>query len=108
MKSFKLVTLIVLGAIGLKSQAQHAAAISLPLAGNAYSSLHQDSEKTLSSNGIVNWTNPKEYFTAYLRVSKPGVLVVSISDKPVIEGQSTLEFSINNQPKKVVFDEKKL
>jgi len=107
MKSFKLVTLIVLGAIGLKSQAQHAAAISLPLAGNAYSSLHQDSEKTLSSNGIVNWTNPKEYFTAYLRVSKPGVLVVSISDKPVIEGQSTLEFSINNQPKKVVFDEKK-
>jgi hypothetical protein len=107
MKSFKLVTLIVLGAIGLKSQAQNSTTISLPLAGNAYSSLHQDSERTLSNKGIVNWSNPKEYFTAYLRVSKPGMLVISLSDKLVIEGQSTLEFSIKNQTKKVNFDEAK-
>ncbi len=107
MKSFKLVTLIVLGAIGLKSQAQNSTTISLPLAGNAYSSLHQDSERTLSNKGIVNWSDPKEYFTAYLRVSKPGTLVISLSDKLVIEGQSTLEFSIKNQTKKVNFDEAK-
>lgn len=107
MKSFKLVTLIVLGAIGLKSQAQNSTTISLPLAGNAYSSLHQDSERTLSNKGIVNWSNPKEYFTAYIRVSKPGTLVISLSDKLVIEGQSTLEFSIKNQTKKVNFDEAK-
>jgi len=107
MKSFKLVTLIVLGAIGLKSQAQNSTTISLPLAGNAYSSLHQDSERTLSNKGIVNWSNPKEYFTAYLRVSKPGTLFISLSDKLVIEGQSTLEFSIKNQTKKVNFDEAK-
>lgn len=107
MKSFKLVTLIVLGAIGLKSQAQNSAAISLPLAGNAYSSLHEDSERTLSNKGIVNWSNPKEYFTAYFRVSKPGTVVISLGEKPTLEGQSTLEFSINNQPKKVNFDETK-
>ncbi|WP_025141476.1 DUF3472 domain-containing protein [Pedobacter jeongneungensis] len=106
MKSFKLVTLIVLGVIGLKSQAQNSA-ISLPLAGNAYSSLHQDSERTLSNKGIVNWTNPKEYFTAYFRVSKPGTIVISLVDKPALEGQSTLEFTINNQPQKVSFDETK-
>ncbi|MGN7987471.1 DUF3472 domain-containing protein [Pedobacter sp. 22226] len=108
MKSFKLVALIVLGLIGLKSQAQNSAAISLPLAGNAYSSLHQDSERTLSNKGIVNWTNPKEYFTAYFRVSKPGTVVISLVDNPLVEGQSTLEFTINNQPKKVSFDENKV
>jgi hypothetical protein len=107
MKSFKLAALIVLGAMGLKSQAQNSAAISLPLAGNAYSSLHQDSERTLSNKGIVNWSNQKEYFTAYFRVSKPGKIMISLGDKPVLDGQSVLEFSINNQPKKVNFDETK-
>lgn len=101
MKSLKLVTLIVLGALGLKSYAQNATTISLPLAGNAYSSLHEDAERTLSNRGIVNWSNPKEYFTAYFRVSKPGTVTVSLSDKPVLDGQSVVEFAINNQAKKV-------
>ncbi|KIA93859.1 nematoblast specific protein [Pedobacter kyungheensis] len=107
MKSLKLVTLIVLGAIGLDGYAQNQANITLPLGGNAYSSLHQDSERTLSNRGIVNWTNPKEYFTAYFRVAKPGTVIVSINDKPVVDGQSILEFSINNQAEKVSFDENK-
>jgi hypothetical protein len=107
MKSLKLVTLIVLSAIGLDGYAQNQGNITLPLGGNAYSSLHQDSERTLSNRGIVNWSNPKEYFTAYFRVAKPGTVIVSINDKPVVEGQSTLSFSINNQPKEVNFDENK-
>lgn len=107
MKSLKLVALIVLGALGLKSHAQNVTAVSLPLAGNAYSSLHQDAARTLSNSGIVNWSNPKEYFTAYFRVSKPGTVVISLGDKTISEGQSTLEFSINNQPQQVVFDENK-
>lgn len=107
MKSLKLVTLIVLSAIGLDSYAQNQGNITLPLGGNAYSSLHQDSERTLSNRGIVNWSNPKEYFTAYFRVAKSGTVTISINDKPAIDGQSTLEFSINNQPKKVDFDENK-
>ncbi|MNK53664.1 hypothetical protein D3C87_726290 [compost metagenome] len=107
MKSLKLVTLIVLSAIGLNGYAQNQGNITLPLGGNAYSSLHQDSERTLSNRGIVNWSNPKEYFTAYFRVAKPGTVIVSLNDKPVVEGQSTLSFSINNQPKEVKFDESK-
>jgi len=107
MKSFKLTALIVLGVMGMKSYAQNASAISLPLAGNAYSSLHQDSERTLSNSGIVNWSDQKEYFTAYFRISKPGRLMISLRDKPVLDGQSVLEFSINNQPKKISFDEAK-
>jgi len=107
MKAFKLLSLIVLGGMSLKSQAQTQTGISLPLGGNAYSSLHQDSERTLSNRGIVNWTNPKEYFTAYFRVSKPGTVAVSIDGKPTVEGQSTLAFSMNNQPKEISFDESK-
>ncbi|RDC57059.1 DUF3472 domain-containing protein [Pedobacter chinensis] len=107
MKAFKLLSLIVLGGMSLKSQAQTQTNISLPLGGNAYSSLHQDSERTLSNRGIVNWTNPKEYFTAYFRVSKPGTVAVSIDGKPMVEGQSTLAFSINNQSKEISFDESK-
>jgi len=107
MKSLKLVTLIVLSAIGLNGYAQNQGNITLPLGGNAYSSLHRDSERTLSNRGIVNWSNPKEYFTAYFRVAKPGTVIVSLNDKPVVEGQSTLSFSINNQPKEVKFDESK-
>lgn len=107
MRFLKWVVLILLGVPGLKSHAQNAAAIYLPLGGNAYSSLHEDAEKSLSDRGIVNWSNPGEYFTAYLRVSKPGTLFISIKDRPVVEGQSTLEFSINNQSKKVSFDEAK-
>ncbi|WP_175633597.1 DUF3472 domain-containing protein [Pedobacter ghigonis] len=107
MKSLKLVTLIVLSAIGLDGYAQNQGIITLPLGGNAYSSLHQDSERTLSNRGIVNWSNSKEYFTAYFRVAKPGTVIVSVNEKPVVEGQSTLSFSINNQPKEVNFDESK-
>jgi len=105
MKSLKLVTLIVLGAIWLEGYAQSQENITLPLGGNAYSSLHQDSERTLSNRGIVNWSNPEEYFTAYFRVSKPGTVNVSIGDKPVVEGKATVEFSIHNQPKKINFDQ---
>jgi len=107
MKSLKLVTLIVLSAIGLDGYAQNQGNITLPLGGNAYSSLHQDSERTMSNRGIVNCSNQKEYFTAYFRVAKPGTVIVSLNDKPVVEGQSTLSFSINNQPKEVNFDENK-
>lgn len=85
-----------------------AQSISLPLAGNAFSSSHADGGKTITNKGITNWSNPNEYFTTYLRITKPGSLIISIDEKPLIEGQSTLMFSINSkQAKKVVFDEAK-
>ncbi|UFH34327.1 DUF3472 domain-containing protein [Flavobacterium acetivorans] len=74
--------------------------ISLPLAGNAYSSMHLDS-RTITDNGIENWTDSKEYFTAYFRVSNPGTFQVTIEESVVISGKSELEFSINKESKRV-------
>ena len=77
--------------------------ISLPLAGNAYSSMHLDS-RTITDNGIENWTDSKEYFTAYFRVSNPGTFQVTIEESVVISGKSELEFSINKESKRVKLD----
>ncbi len=78
--------------------------ISLPLAGNAYSSKHVDGSRTITNNGIENWTNSEEYFTAYFRVSKPGKFQISIEEPVVIAGKSELEFSINKVSKKIKLD----
>ncbi len=81
------------------------ATISLPLGGNAFSSLHLEDSNTITNNGIENWTNPEEYFTAYFRISEPGVFKISINnDSSVILGKSILEFTINNESKRVVFN----
>lgn len=78
---------------------------SLPLGGNAFSSLHLEDSNTITTNGIENWTNPEEYFTTYFRISEPGVFQISInSDSSVILGKSILEFTINNESKRVVFN----
>lgn len=89
------------------SFAQKPEFISLPLAGNAYSSLHIDGSRTITNKGIADWNNPKEFFTAYFRVSKVGTVAIFIEDKPVIVGSSVLEFTINNQSKKIAFDQSK-
>lgn len=78
---------------------------SLPLAGNAFSSFHLDGNKTITNDGIENWTNPQEYFTVYFRVSKPGVVRISINEPVSIVGKSVLEFGINNELKKIKFNE---
>jgi hypothetical protein len=78
---------------------------SLPLAGNAFSSFHLDGNKTITNDGIENWTNPQEYFMVYFRVSKLGVLKISIDEPVSIVGKSVLEFGINNELKKIKFNE---
>ena len=82
-------------------------AFSLPLAGNTYSSLHLDGVKTITNNGIENWSNPEEYFTAYFRISKPGSFKIIIDPLVKIQGRSILEFTINNESKKIKFNERK-
>ncbi|MFH6963440.1 DUF3472 domain-containing protein [Flavobacterium plurextorum] len=77
--------------------------ISLPLAGNAYSSKHVDESNTITDNGIENWTNSDEYFTAYFRVSKSGTFQITIEESVQVFGKSELEFSINNEAKRVKF-----
>ncbi|MFV8327539.1 DUF3472 domain-containing protein [Flavobacterium sp. ZS1P14] len=82
-----------------------ATGFSLPLAGNAFSSFHRDGNETISKNGIEKWTNPKEYFTVYFRVSKPGMVRISIPEPVSIVGESVLEFAIANTFKKIKFKE---
>jgi hypothetical protein len=77
--------------------------ISLPLAGNAFSSKHIDGSTTITDNGIENWTDSSEYFTAYFRVSKPGTFQITVEESVEVFGKSELEFSINNESKKVKF-----
>ncbi|TDE42150.1 DUF3472 domain-containing protein [Flavobacterium rhamnosiphilum] len=80
---------------------------SLPLAGNAYSSFHLDGSKTITNNGIENWTNPEEYFTAYFRISKPGSFEIGTDKSTIISGKSVVEFTINNESKRVTFNKTK-
>jgi hypothetical protein len=80
---------------------------SLPLAGNAYSSFHLDGNQTITNEGISNWTNPEEYFTVYFRVSKPGMVRISIDEPLSIDGKSVLEFGIKKKSKRIKFDESK-
>ncbi|MDA6070550.1 DUF3472 domain-containing protein [Flavobacterium sp. AC] len=77
--------------------------ISLPLAGNAYSSKHEDENNTVTDNGIENWKNPEEFFTVYFRVSKAGTFQITVEESVQVFGKSELEFSINNESKKVKF-----
>lgn len=104
-KTIYLFTLVLLGSNLLAQEASNE--FSLPLAGNAYSSFHLDGNRTITNNGIENWTNPEEYFTVYFRVSKPGVVRISINEPVSITGKSVLEFGINNEFKRIKFNETK-
>jgi len=77
--------------------------ISLPLAGNAFSSKHVDGSNTITDKGIENWTDSSEYFTAYFRVSKEGTFQITVEESVEVFGKSELEFSINNESKKIKF-----
>ncbi|MET3026855.1 DUF3472 domain-containing protein [Flavobacterium sp. UW10123] len=77
--------------------------ISVPLAGNAFSSEHIDGSNTITDNGIENWTNPKEFFTLYFKISKPGTFQFTVEESVEVFGKSEVEFSINNESKKVTF-----
>ncbi|KAF2508385.1 DUF3472 domain-containing protein [Flavobacterium zhairuonense] len=81
--------------------------VSIPLAGNAFSSEHIDGSTTIAENGIENWTNPNEFFTVYFRVSKPGTFQISVEESVEVFGKSEVAFSINNETKKVSFSTSK-
>jgi len=102
---FSFLALILISAV---STAQNSKVeLSLPLGGNAYSSLHLDDSETITNNGIENWTNPKEYFTVYFRISKPGTFKIATDESVVVSGKSVVEFIINAVSKKVTYNEAK-
>ncbi|WP_264551627.1 DUF3472 domain-containing protein [Flavobacterium sp. N2038] len=77
--------------------------VSIPLAGNAFSSKHVEGSNTITDNGIENWTNTAEFFTVYFRVSKPGTFQITVEESVEVSGKSELEFSIQNESKKILF-----
>lgn len=77
--------------------------LSIPLGGNAYSS--NPFSRSISNRGLSYWRDSAEQITTYIRVSKPGSLIISIDEKPIIYGKAVIEFSVNNKAKTVVFDE---
>lgn len=81
--------------------------VSIPLAGNAFSSEHIDGSNTITDNGIENWTNAKEFFTVYFKISKPGTFQISVEESVEVFGKSEIEFSINNEVKKATFNTSK-
>ena len=82
--------------------------VPLPLGGNAFSSTPFAEVETITKNGIEYWTNSEEYFTAYFRISEPGVFEFSINKESLaVLGKSTLEFTINNESKRVEFNDTK-
>ncbi|KAF2335025.1 DUF3472 domain-containing protein [Flavobacterium daemonense] len=81
--------------------------VSIPLAGNAFSSKHVDKSNTITENGIENWNDPKEFFTVYFKISKPGTFKVLVEESVEVFGKSEVEFSIGNEAKKVTFETSK-
>ncbi|MCZ4242947.1 DUF3472 domain-containing protein [Pedobacter punctiformis] len=107
MKSLKLFAfLLIFTPISFSVLAQDTN-ITIPMGGNAFSSKHIDGGRTVTNKGIENWTDPNEYFTVYLRIAKPGNITVSTGETISVEGTATLEFSVNNEVKKVLFEEEK-
>ncbi|MDQ6469284.1 DUF3472 domain-containing protein [Flavobacterium sp. LHD-80] len=77
--------------------------ISVPMAGNAYSSKHLEENQTITDNGIENWTNASEFFTVYFKISKPGTFQFTVEESVEVFEKSELEFSIDNESRKVQF-----
>jgi hypothetical protein len=77
----------------------------ISIGGNAFITNSQGAR--ITEKGIENWTNPKEIITVYLRISKPGTLIFSISETSNLVGKSVLEFTINGLSKRLILDEAK-
>lgn len=101
----KIILFFILIISSLFSSAQNEKAeFSLQLAGNAFSSIPIEESKTITKNGIENWTNPKEYFTAYFRISGPGTFEIALDESVINIGKSVVEFTINDLSKRVTFN----
>lgn len=81
--------------------------VSVPMAGNAYSSKHLEENQTITDDGIQNWSSADEYFTVYFRVEKAGTFQFTVEESVIVSGNAELEFSIGNETKKVKFSTSK-
>lgn len=77
-----------------------AQSITVPIAGNTYSSLKDGENKNLAKQGIINWQNANEKFTTYIRVTRPGSIRLTIvGSSPA--GTSQIAVSALSHTKKI-------
>jgi hypothetical protein len=74
--------------------------ITVPLAGNTWSSSKEREGGRVSNKGIENWISDKTLFTTYVRVNKTGTVKVWLNIK-VPDGKCTLELSVKGNSKKL-------
>ncbi len=58
-------------------------------------------------NGMENWTNPKEYFMGSFRILEPSSFGITVNESIIILGKSVVEFTINNESRRVTFNKTK-
>ncbi|WP_443936935.1 DUF3472 domain-containing protein [Pedobacter sp. MW01-1-1] len=101
--------LLIVGTLyfGITTNAQNT--ISLPVGGNFYSSksILENAPRIITNNGIRNWTDASESISAYFRIAKPGTINIAFDDKPIVEGESTISFSILQKGTKITLTETK-
>ncbi|MBE7172656.1 MAG: DUF3472 domain-containing protein [Williamsia sp.] len=69
--------------------------VQVPLAGNTYVQNLVGRTRTLTNNGIENWTEQETQFDTYLRISRPGTIKMAMNART--EGQSKLQISLNGE-----------
>lgn len=77
----------------------NAQSIVVPIAGNTWSNINSKNEKTITSKGIVNWSNPGEKFTTYVRFSKTGIIKIRLN--AAASANTTIAISVKNKTKKI-------
>lgn len=79
----------------------------VPVAGNVYPALGQDSGDGLQRNGMLAWSEPDHVYSLYFHLDRPSTIKLS-AQAQVSEGESTLEFSALDRSYQVVIDNRQL
>ncbi len=74
-----------------------AAQIIVPVGGNTFTA---SGDRNIGREGIVRWSNEKQQFTTYVRVTQPGTLQLAVNLK-VPEGRSRLKISLVGKAKEI-------
>lgn len=69
--------------------------IQVPVAGNTYGRNLVGRTRTVTNNGIENWTQQEMQFDTYLRINRPGTIRIALNARA--DGQSRLQISLNGE-----------
>ena len=76
--------------------------ISIPVAGNSWSSSNSESSaEIVSKSGIANWTDHRVKILTYFRTGRSGKINLAVSAK-VLSGKSLITFTVGEEHKKLL------